>query len=332
MGNPHRDRTIALWFFASGWVAALAAFLLPGPVAADWARACLFIYGSSAILFGGGTALFRHFDVRAKESSHAGKISLRAGGWIRRRGVILSRRNVEWSRGHDALVNELSLPDSVPDAGVEVIVGRNAVQIGQSIHRLTGGVPEVTSATLHDLHPAVIELQLCYPGGGHGASGVPSSPSRSALRFPVGTGAWKEAGTVVAHYRGDSPRKADFFHGKGDGTNPEDLSKCYHCGYETYRLMSHCPQCGRSMQSKRWSRRYGWILLATGIFITAVMSAVLLAIGPALFGGVGAACGFRVRQRRPSWFSVFSGRWSCLESPRSALACGRSRLGDGASG
>ena len=48
--------------------------------------------------------------------------------------------------------------------------------------------------------------------------------------------------------------------------------------------MSHCPQCGRSMQSKRWSRRYGWILLAMGILITVVMSAVLVAIGSAFFG------------------------------------------------
>jgi hypothetical protein len=148
-------------------------------------------------------------------------------------------------------------------------------------------MPEVTSAALHDLHPAVIELQLYYPAGGHGASGVPRAPTRSALRFPVGAGAWKEADTVVAHYRGDTPRKADFFHGKGDGTNPEDLTRCYHCGYETFKLMSHCPQCGRSMQSKRWSRRYGWILLVLGLAISAVMGMVLLAIGPALLGRSG---------------------------------------------
>ena len=29
MRNPHRERNIALWFFASGWVAALAPFLCP---------------------------------------------------------------------------------------------------------------------------------------------------------------------------------------------------------------------------------------------------------------------------------------------------------------
>ena len=292
MPNPHRSRNVALWFFASGWMAAAAAFLLPAPVAVDWVRACLFIYGSSAILFGGGTALFRHFDARAKEALARGEDMIArwrvdAAAWSE--FVVADR---EWNMGRDALFNELSIPDSVPDAGIEVIVGKSAVQIDQSIHRLTSGMPEVTNAILHDLHPAVIELQLYYPGGGHGASGVPRAPSRSALRFPVGSGAWKEAGTVVAHYRGDTPRKADFFHGKGDGTDPEDLTRCYSCGYETYRLTSHCPECGRSMQSKRWSRRYGWILLATGIFITAVMSAVLLAIGPTLFGGAGGGLRF----------------------------------------
>ena len=292
MRKPQRSRNIALGFFLSGWVAALAAFLLPGPGAADWIRACLFIYGSSAILFGGGTALFRHFDARAQEALARGEDIIArwrvdAAAWHE---FVAGDR--EWGQGRDALSNELSLPDRVPEDGIEVIVGKNAVQIDQSIHRLTSGMPEVTSATLHDLHPAVIELQLYYPGGGHGASGVPRAPTRSALRFPVGTGAWKEAGIVVAHYGGDSSRKADFFHGKGDGTDPEDLSRCYRCGYETFKLMSHCPECGRRMQSMRWSRRYGWILLAMGIIITAVMSVVLLAIGPALLGAGGGGLRF----------------------------------------
>ncbi len=138
------------------------------------------------------------------------------------------------------------------------------------------------------MQPAAIELQLYYPGGGHGASGIPRDATRSALRFPVGQAAWNEAEKVVAHYRGETPRKPDFFHGTGDGTEPEDLTKCYLCGYETYRLLSHCPRCGRAMRSKRWSRRYGWILLAIGIFISAVMGLVLSAIAmPLLNPGAG---------------------------------------------
>lgn len=293
MDNPHRSRSIALGFFGSGAVAALAAFLLPGPMAADWARTCLFIYGSTAILFGGGTALFRHFDARAKERFARGegiiaRWRVDAVAWQQ---FVAADRECNPMPG--ALTNELSLSEKIPDDGVEVIVGKNAVQIGESIHRLTSGMPEVTSATLHDLHPPVIELQLYYPGGGHGASGVPRAATRSALRFPVGSGAWKEAGTVVAHYRGDTPRKPDFFHGKADGANPEDLSKCYRCGYETYKLMSHCPQCGRSMQSKRWSRRYGVILLMLGISISVVIGWVLSVIGPRLLHTAISSAGLR---------------------------------------
>ena len=269
----------------SGLLTAVAAFLLPASVTAHrWIPASLFIYGSTAILFGGGTALFRHFDARAKEKLARGEDIIARWRVDATKWQQFVAADREWNQTRDALSNELSFPEKIPDDGIEVIVGKNAVQIDQSIHRLTSGMPEVTSAILHDLHPAVIELQLYYPGGGHGASGVPRAATRSALRFPVGAGAWKEAETVVAHYRGDTPRKADFFHGKGDGSNPEDLTRCYHCGYETYRLMSHCPECGRRMQSKRWSRRYGWILLVLGVGISVVMGAVLNAIGPTLLG------------------------------------------------
>ena len=283
MRNPQRSRNIALGFFASGWIAALAAFLLPAATGNDVVRAALFIYGSSAILFGGGTALFRHFDARAKEALARGeeiiaRWRVEANAWNE---FVTSDRAVNQESGW--LPNELSSPDQVPEDGVEVIVGKTAVQVGESIHRLPRrGTPEITHATFHDGSPARIELRLYYPGGGHGASGVPHSSRRTALRFPVGQGAWKEAGVVVAHFRGDSGGEADFFHGKGDGANPEDLSKCYHCGYETHRYLSHCPQCGRSMQSKRWSRRYGWVLLVLGSFITAVMTLILLSIGPRL--------------------------------------------------
>jgi len=287
MRNPERWRKIALGFFIPGCVAAPAAFLLPGLSPNSWAQSFLFIYGLMAIIFGGGTALFRHFDVRAKEALARGedviaRWRVEPDAW--NDFVALDRR---WNEGRDFVPNELSEPVSAPAEGVEVIVGRTAIQIDQSVHRFTGGAPEVTSAQLHDFRPGVIELKLYYPGGGHGASGVPRGPTRTALRFPVGRGAWREAGMAVAHYRGDTPRKADFFHGKGDGGNPEDLSRCYHCGYETCRLMSHCPQCGRGIQSKRWSRRCGWILLVAGFFISAVMALVLLALGPGLVGAAG---------------------------------------------
>ncbi|MBA2435743.1 MAG: hypothetical protein H0V54_11810 [Chthoniobacterales bacterium] len=282
MPSSQRSRTVALAFFLSGWVACAAAFLLPLPARLNWIQTVLFIYGSSAILFGGGTALFRHFDVRAKAALARGE-NVIARWWVEPESW---REFVEQDRsssgGAEFLPNELSFPNAVPEEGVEVVVGKNAVQVGESIHRLTGGIPEVTAAILHDSRPGVVELQLYYPGGGHGASGVPHAPRRATLRFPVGRGYWKEAGAVVSHYRGDAPREPDLLHGKGDGTNPEDLTRCYNCGYETYKLMSHCPQCGRGMQSKRWSRRYGVVLVILGLVISIVIGFVLLALLPRL--------------------------------------------------
>ncbi len=282
MADSRRARNIALGFFASGWAACVAAFLLPGLAESSWVQTCLFIYGLSAIIFGGGTALVRHFDLRAKQALGRGE------GIIARWRVEPAEwqkfvaQNEQWSRQRDVYPNELSFPDAVPGEGIEVLVGKDAVQVGQSIHRLSSGMPEVTGAFLHEGQPAVIELHLYYPGGGHGASGVPRAATRTALRFPVARGYWKEAGAVVSHYRGDGPREADFFHGKGDGSNPEDLNRCYNCGFETHKLMSHCPQCGRSMQSKRWSRRYGVNLLIIGALITGVIGFVLLLTLPML--------------------------------------------------
>jgi hypothetical protein len=59
MRNPHRWRNIALAFFPSGIIATPAPFLLPEAAAGDTARGLLFIYGVMALLFGGGSALFR---------------------------------------------------------------------------------------------------------------------------------------------------------------------------------------------------------------------------------------------------------------------------------
>ncbi|MEO7725461.1 MAG: hypothetical protein ABIU29_12385 [Chthoniobacterales bacterium] len=174
MPSSQRSRTIALAFFLSGWVACAAAFFLPVPARLDWIHTTLFIYGSSAILFGGGTALFRHFDVRAKAALAGENVIARwrvePESW--REFVEQDRSS---SGGAEFLPNELSFPHAGPEEGVEVVVGKNAVQIGESIHRLTSGMPEVTAAILHDSRPGVVELQLYYPGGGHGASGVPAS-------------------------------------------------------------------------------------------------------------------------------------------------------------
>jgi hypothetical protein len=91
-----------------------------------------------------------------------------------------------------------------------------------------------------------------------------------------------DAAQVVAHFRGDLGGEPDFFHGRGDGTNPEDLSKCYNCGYETHKFRSHCPKCGTTLQSRRWSRRFGFILAICGLIICGIMGFVLKEVGPSL--------------------------------------------------
>lgn len=292
MRDPHLWRNVGLAFFASGIVATPAAFLLPDAAAGDTARGLLFIYGVMALLFGGGTALFRHFDSRAKDALARGEDIIArwyvdAATW---RDFIALNHGINQEPGF--LPNELSIRAEVPARGIDVTVGSTAVQVGGSFHALPRrGVPEVTHAGLNTdgVRPSYIELHLHYPGGGYGASGVPRSPVRTALRFPVAAGARRDAERVVAHYSGSLPGKSDFFHGPGDGTDPEDLSRCIACGFETFKYVSHCPRCGHGMQSRRWSRRFGVALVVCGLFITGVIGTVLYYTVPSLLqsGGSG---------------------------------------------
>ena len=76
--------------------------------------------------------------------------------------------------------------------------------------------------------------------------------------------------------------RPDSFHAPAGGTDPEDLSECYACGHETYESASFCTQCGARMQSRRSSRRYGWVLLVCGLLITSTIGAVLYYTAPLL--------------------------------------------------
>lgn len=294
MRNPKRWRNISMAVVASGVMAVLAAFWLPDAMAGDNPRGLLFCYGLMALVFGGWFAVFCHRDMRAKESLARGEDILArwridADTW--RDFLAL---NDEIHRQPGVLYNELSIRDEIPATGVEIVVGKTAVEIDGSIHRFPRrGIPEITHAQLHDNPggPSYIEFLLYYPGGGQGASGVPMRAVRTALRFPVAGTAWREASMVVAHYSGQLPGTPDFFHGPGDGSDSEDLSKCWSCGYETHMFKSHCPQCGSSLQSRRWSRRYGMVLTLCGIFLTGLMGAVCYYTVPMLlqpgveFGG-----------------------------------------------
>jgi hypothetical protein len=279
MRHPHRWRAIGLWSLGLGALA-LAAWLGVG-VDNVGLRTALFVFGAPGVAVGGWLALFGHLDVRAKEKLARGedviaRWRVAAEDWER---FVAS--DPQWSSHAQGRLNEFSPSPAVESTGVEVIVGKAAIQIGESIHRVSlRSTPEITEARLHDGTPPVIELLLYYP-----AYAGPSAmnPARyTALRFPVGRGASADARHVVAHFRGDLGGDPDFFHGRGDGTNPEDLSKCYNCGFETHKLRSHCPRCGTALQSRRWSRRFGFALVICGAIICGLMGYVLFEMGPSL--------------------------------------------------
>jgi hypothetical protein len=92
----------------------------------------------------------------------------------------------------------------------------------------------------------------------------------------------RDARAVVAFYDRARPGPADFFHGAGDGSDPEDLNTCASCGYQTHEFRSVCPRCGGGMATRRWARRFGGILVACGLAITGTMGAVLISMGPLL--------------------------------------------------
>ena len=279
MRNPRRWRNIALAVFVSGIVIVTIPFLLPDEEAFNTVHYVILICGATAIPISGAFAYFNHAAMRAKESLARGEDIIArwrvdAATW---RAFIAHNYNLGAESG---LLNELSLAirDEVPAGGIEVIVGKEAIEVDGSIYPLPRrGTPAITHAELNisRVRPSFIELHLYYPGGGTGASGVPRAPTCTALRFPVAADALRDADRVVAHFRGDLPGEPDFFHGRGDGSDPEDLSRCHNCGYETHKYVFRCPQCGSGgMRSKRWVRRLGGMLVVCGLIITGIIGVV----------------------------------------------------------
>jgi hypothetical protein len=279
MRNPQRARTTALWFFGLGALSLASWFWVePGYVGA---RVGLFVFGGMGVAFGGLLALFAHQDVRAKQALGRGediiaRWRVEAEDWQR-----FVATDPHWTAHAQGRPNEFSPSERVESNAVEVIVGKAAVQIDDSIHRVSlRSSPEITEARLHDGTPAVIELLLYYPAYATRFGMRP--PRYTALRFPVGQGSLADARHVVAQFRGDLGGEPGFFHGRGDGTDPEDLSKCYNCGYETHKFRSHCPKCGTTLQSRRWSRRYGVLLVIGGLIICGFMGYAIWDMGASL--------------------------------------------------
>ena len=190
----------------------------------------------------------------------------------------------EW-RDAGFVPNELAIPAKVPAAGVEVIVGRGAVLVGDSLHVIPEhGNPEVLSALLDDsrLRNSFVALELL-----HHATRAGHASTRTSLRFPVADGSLAAARAVTAHFARETPQRPSFMHGPGDGTDPEDETRCWSCGHVTHKLVTACPRCGASMQSKRWARRLGGVLVVLGALLAGGVGFLTWLLWPALTSAAG---------------------------------------------
>ncbi len=163
MRNPHRGRTIALWGLGLGALS-LIAWLWLGAGDSGGVGVALLFFGFAGVIFGGMVAFFQHQNVRATQALARGediiaRWRVEAEDWQR-----FVAQDPQWSSHAQGRLNEFSPSETVEPDGVEVIVGKAGVQIGDSIHRLPlRSTPEITEARLHDGTPPVIELLLYYP-------------------------------------------------------------------------------------------------------------------------------------------------------------------------
>lgn len=279
MQHPRRWRTIALAAIPVGIMLILAANLHKD----HWSGAAFAFTGFGALLCGVFVSWQAHVAARAQSRLTSGEGRLASWRvdpalW---QAFLERERTLRLREG--TLPNELSLADDIPASGIDVIIGEDAVSVGERVHVLPRhGTPEVLGAELLDGgNVQYAELQLRHPPRARSAGGI-SSPLLTRLTLPLPASASRDARRAIGFYARGRPGKASVFHGRGDGSDAEDLSTCSQCGYTTHVFRSTCPRCGGGMLSKRWARRFGTLLLVLGGGISAVMAVVLLKLSPML--------------------------------------------------
>ena len=202
MRNPQLERNIGLGFALAGAAVVVVAHRLPPGALGGHARSLGWLVGLTGVLFGGGSAFVAQLNARGKSALRQGRDVLArwtVDGDDWRRFVEM---NARLNQESNALVNAHSPRAEAPPGGVEVIVGKGGVLIDGDFHDLPRrGTPRITHAGLRPGRPNLLDIGLEFPGGVAGVSGVPSSATRSALRFPIAPSAEAAAAAVINHYQ-----------------------------------------------------------------------------------------------------------------------------------
>ena len=282
MRKPLLQRDVALAVSAAGLAAVVAAVRVPavgeGPL-----HVALMIAGVTALPLGGVWALMAWAVARTEAALRRGdgvmgRWRIDAAAWP---GFLELEKRMASPK--DAWPNAFTPPKGAGTKSLEVIVGQEGVLIGDDVFRLPRrSTPEVTGAGLRAEPgtPICVELWLYFPPT---PNRFGTSPARRAvLRFPSSPPAEAEATRIVTYYHQGRPGEADFFHGRGDGSDPEDISTCRSCGWQTHKFISACEKCGGSMLSKRWARRFGGVLVVLGLALTLGLGYLIWQLAPTL--------------------------------------------------
>ena len=282
MRKPLFWRDVNLAIGAGGLASAVAGFRLPA-VGEGALQVVLLLAGSTGILVGVcGTIICWSFSrteaALRRGEGVMGRWRVDAAAWP---GFLSLEKWMAAAPG--AWPNAFTLPKGAATKGLEVIVGEEGVLIGDDVFRLPRrSTPQVTGARLRAEPdtPVCVELWLYFPPTPN-RFGV-SPARRLVLRFPSSPTAEAEAARIVTYYQQGRPGEADLFHGRGDGSDAEDLGTCRSCGWQTHKFVSVCEKCGGSILSKRWARRFGGVLVVLGLGLAGGLGYLLWLLGPPL--------------------------------------------------